>query len=113
MNYRGSIWNFTTRLSDYQTVDKTIALSDRPYARLPQLLLSANTPTVSGQAQYQLGSEFVHFRRDVGVVGTRVNLIPAVSYPMLRSYGFLTPKLSLKRRVVVERYGEQLAELWR
>ncbi len=96
VNYRGSIWNFAARLSDYQTVDKTIALADRPYARLPQLVLSANTPTVSGQAQYQLGSEFVHFRRDVGIVGTRVNLIPAVSYPMLRSYGFLTPKVGVR-----------------
>lgn len=96
VNYRGSIWNFAARLSDYQTVDKTIALSDRPYARLPQLVLSANTPTVSEQAQYQLGSEFVHFRRDVGVVGTRINLIPAVSYPLLRSYGFLTPKVGVR-----------------
>ncbi len=96
VNYRGSIWAFTARLNDHQTVDKTIALTDRPYARLPQLVLSANTPTVSEQAQYQLGSEFVHFRRDVGVVGTRVNLIPAVSYPMLRSYGFLTPKIGVR-----------------
>jgi len=96
INYRGSIWNFTTRLNDHQTVDKSIALSDRPYARLPQLLLSANTPTMSERAQYQLASEFVHFQRDVGVIGNRVNLIPAVSYPMLRSYGFLTPKVGVR-----------------
>jgi long-chain acyl-CoA synthetase len=29
------------------------------------------------------------------------------------SNGFLTPKLSLKRRVVMERYGELLHSLWR
>lgn len=96
VNYRGSIWNFAARLNDHQTVDKTIALTDRPYARLPQLALTANTPTVSGQAQYQFASEFVHFRRDVGVIGNRVNLVPAVSYPMLRSYGFLTPKVGVR-----------------
>ncbi len=96
VNYRGSIWYFAAGLHDYQTVDKTIPLESRPYARLPQLLLSANTPTVSGQAQYQLTSEFVHFRRDVGITGNRVNLIPAVSYPMLRSYGFLTPKVGVR-----------------
>lgn len=96
VNYRGSIWNFTARMSDHQTVDKTIALTDRPYARLPQLLLSASTPTVSERTQYQFSSELVHFRREVGIIGNRLNLMPAVSYPMLRSYGFLTPKVGVR-----------------
>ena len=96
VNYRGPLWNFTARLNDHQTVDKTIALADRPYARLPQLLLSANTPTVSGQAQYHFSSELVRFHRDAGVVGNRLNLMPAVSYPMLRSYGFVTPKVGVR-----------------
>ena len=96
INYRGPLWNFTTRLSDHQTVDKTIALTDRPYARLPQILLSANTPTVSGRVQYHFSSEMVRFQRDVGVIGNRLNLLPAVSYPMLRSYGFVTPKAGLR-----------------
>ncbi len=96
INYRGPLWNFTTRLNDHQTVDKTIALTDRPYARLPQLLLSANTPTVSGRVQYHFSSEMVRFQRDVGVIGSRLNLQPAVSYPMLRSYGFVTPKAGLR-----------------
>ena len=94
--YRGPLWNFTARLNDYQTVDKTIAPADRPYARLPQLLLSANTPTVSGQTQYHFASELVRFHRDVGITGNRLNLIPAVSYPMLRSYGFVTPKIGVR-----------------
>ncbi|MBI3576310.1 MAG: LPS assembly protein LptD [Gammaproteobacteria bacterium] len=96
VNYRGPLWNFTARLNDYQTVDKTIPLESRPYARLPQLLLSANTPTVSGRVQYHFSSEMVRFHRDVGVIGNRLNLLPAVSYPMLRSYGFVTPKAGLR-----------------
>lgn len=95
-NYRGPLWNFTARLNDHQTVDKTIALADRPYARLPQLLLFANTPTVSGRTQYHFSSELVRFHRDVGVVGNRLNLMPAVSYPMLRGYGFVTPKVGVR-----------------
>lgn len=96
VNYRGPLWNFSARLNDYQTVDKTIPLESRPYARLPQLALSANTPTVSGQTQYHLSSELVRFYRDVGVTGNRLNLMPAVSYPMLRSYGFVTPKVGVR-----------------
>lgn len=97
VNYRGSVWNFAARLNDHQTVDKTIPLESRPYARLPQLLLSANTPTQSEQAQYHFSSELVRFHRaGVSISGNRVNLIPAVSYPMLHSYGFLTPKVGVR-----------------
>jgi LPS-assembly protein len=97
VNYRGSIWNFTARLNDHQTVDKTIPPESRPYARLPQLALSANTPTVSGQTQYHFSSELVRFHRaGVSITGNRLNLMPAVSYPMLRSYGFLTPRVGAR-----------------
>ena len=97
VNYRGPLWNFAARLNDYQTVDKTIALADRPYARLPQLTLAANTPTVSGRTQYHFSSELVRFHRaGVSITGNRLNLIPAVSYPMIRSYGFVAPKVGLR-----------------
>ncbi len=96
-NYRGSLWNFTARLNDHQTVDKTISPESRPYARLPQLLLSANTPTVSERTQYHFSSELVRFHRaGVSITGNRLNLMPAVSYPVLRSYGFLTPKIGVR-----------------
>ena len=96
-NYRGPLWNFTTRLSDHQTVDKTIPLESRPYARLPQMLLSANTPTVSERTQYHFSSELVRFHRaGVSITGNRLNLMPAVSYPVIRSYGFATPKIGLR-----------------
>ena len=96
VNYRGPLWNFTARLNDHQTVDKTIPLESRPYARLPQLLLSATTPTVSEQTQYHFSSELVRFHRaGVNITGNRLNLTPAVSYPVIRSYGFLTPKVGL------------------
>jgi len=97
VNYRGPVWNFTARLNDHQTVDKTIAPESRPYARLPQLLLSAATPTQSGRAQYHFASELVRFERaGTSLTGNRLNLAPAVGYPMLRSYGFLTPKLGVQ-----------------
>lgn len=97
VNYRGPLWNFTARLNDHQTVDKTIAPTNRPYARLPQMLLSANTPTVSERVQYHFSSEMVRFyRTGVSITGNRLNLTPAVSYPMLRSYGFVTPKIGMR-----------------
>ncbi|MDO8595460.1 MAG: LPS assembly protein LptD [Sulfuricaulis sp.] len=96
VNYRGPLWNFSARLNDHQTVDKTIPPESRPYARLPQLLLSANTPTVSERVQYHFLSEMVRFQRDVGLTGNRLSLMPAASYPMIRSYGFVTPKIGMR-----------------
>ena len=97
VNYRGSIWSFAGRVSDHQTVDRTITPENRPYARIPQLVLTANTPTVSERPQYYFGSELVRFHRSgASVTGNRLNLTPAVSYPVIRSYGFLTPKIGMR-----------------
>jgi LPS-assembly protein len=96
VNYRGSMWNFTGRATDYQTVDRTIPLSARPYARLPQLLLSGDSGPTGVGLQYRLEGELVNFDRDVGVVGTRANLAPSVRLPLTRSYGFLTPEVGAR-----------------
>lgn len=92
LNYRDSIWAFTTRVADYQTVDRTIPPESRPYARLPQLLLSGGSQTDFG-ARYRLDSEFNHFDRVGSITGQRVNVAPAINYPMSRLYGFLTPEI--------------------
>ena len=96
VNYRGSAWTFTARASDYQTVDRTIAPIDRPYARLPQLLLNGDSGPTGGGLQYRFDSEFVNFDRDVGVTGRRANLSPSVQLPLTRPYGFLTPAVGAR-----------------
>jgi LPS-assembly protein len=95
VNYRGSSWNFTARAADYQTVDRTIAPADQPYARLPQLLLTGRSPNRTGELHYRLDSELVHFSRDIGVTGERAHVRPAASLPLARSYGFITPELGV------------------
>lgn len=95
-NYRGTQWNFTARLSDYQTTDRTITSAGDPYARLPQLVLNKVESPISGRLQYHLYAEAVRFDKSVGIVGDRLNLIPAVSYPLFQSYGFLTPKIGMR-----------------
>lgn len=96
VNYRGPRWTFTAKLNDYQTVDSSIRHTERPYGRLPQLLLSTNPQTLSDRLQYDFSGEAVRFYRDLGLTGNRLNLIPAASYPILRPYGFFTPKLGLR-----------------
>lgn len=96
VNYRGSAWNFTARAADYQTVDRTVAPASRPYARLPQLLLSGDSGPTSFGAQYRLDSELVNFYREVGITGQRANVAPVMRLPLTRVYGFLIPEVGAR-----------------
>jgi len=94
LNYHGSSWNFTARATDYQTIDRTIAPINRPYARLPQLLLAGSTEATN--LRYGLESELVNFQRDAGVTGQRANIRPSVQLPLSRPYGYLTPTVGVQ-----------------
>ena len=96
IQYRGPQWNFAARLADYQTVDSTIPEADRPYARLPQLTLATTPPSGSSGPRYHLDSEWTRFHRGQRLNGERLNLNPALSLPLTRSYGFFTPRLGAR-----------------
>jgi LPS-assembly protein len=91
--YRGPLWNFAARMTDYQTVDRNILPNERPYARLPQLTLLADSPLRSNRPRYQFEGEWVDFQRDDSVTGERLNLFPSVSLPLMNRYGFITPRI--------------------
>ncbi|WP_260292168.1 LPS-assembly protein LptD [Sedimenticola hydrogenitrophicus] len=97
VQYFGDGWSFLGRAQQFQTIDSTIALNDRPYSRLPQLLLNLEKPDQAMGLTYHLRSEYVHFGHssDNKVKGERFDLQPGVSLPLRRPWGFLTPKLSL------------------
>ena len=96
VDYRGTVWNFSARAADYQTIDPTIQPGDRPYARLPQLILSLNLPPDPNHLTYQFDSEADYFTRDIGVTGQRLSLYPAVSLPLSNGYGFVTPRIGVR-----------------
>ncbi len=98
LKYSGNDWSLLGRLQQFQTVDKTIDTADRPYSRLPQFLLDLNKPNQFLGLSYHLRSEYVHFDHDSDEVadGDRIDLHPALSMPLRRPWGFLTPKASLR-----------------
>jgi LPS-assembly protein len=103
--YSGNNWNITTRVQDYQTVDRSILATSRPYKRLPQVLFNYGSPRTYGQLNYGIGTEAVYFQRgddnvfintdNDNVNGLRAHIQPYVSYPMRTTATFLEPKLSL------------------
>ncbi len=95
-NYRGPGWRFMARAADYQTVDPTIAASDRPYARLPQLWLATTDRTIPNRPQLQVDGEWVNFERPDSVTGGRLNAGAGVALPLRNSYAFVTPRASAR-----------------
>lgn len=98
IQYQGAGWSFLGRAQQYQTIDRLTAINDRPYSRLPQLLVNLEKPDQSMGLTYHLQSEYVNFDHssDTKVKGSRLDLQPGISLPMQRPWGFLTPKLSLR-----------------
>ncbi len=92
LRYFGDGWDFLARLQYYQNIDEARLLADRPYSRLPQLLLSLDRDV--NMFRYQLDSEYVYFDREDSVHGHRFDFHPSVSLPLSTSWGYLTPKVS-------------------
>lgn len=68
-------------LSDYQTLDPTLASIDRPYARLPQIRVNLGTPNTQG-FHFGMHSEAAYFEHDDSArpEGARYNIRPNVGY---------------------------------
>jgi len=96
LGYSGPVWQFGAGVSDYQIIDLTIPTSDRPYKRLPQLLLSADTPSPPNSLHLQLDSEWDYFQRSASVVGQRLDINPSMSLPLRNPYAFFIPKVGVR-----------------
>lgn len=95
---------FTARLQDFQTVDPDISAEDRPYRRLPQLLLETRWPSllktlgnrVRVSARSGLDAEMVNFTRDNSIGGLRFDFNPFLSMRLNHDAWFLNPRLGLR-----------------
>ena len=114
VTYRGDSYQARLNLQAYQLA--TIS-QITPYNRLPQITFNGMLPYHPGGLNFSYETEAVRFDRDLengtftdenGLVsprldtyvtgltranGTRLNVAPAVEYPMNWTYGFITPKL--------------------
>lgn len=97
INYNRPGVSFLTRFEGYQTIDNTIAHADRPYQKLPQVLLNLNHSFKSIiPIDTAMNNEFVYFYRSGRTSGQRFNTKPSVTLPMGGAGAFLIPKFSLQ-----------------
>ncbi len=93
--YRRGGLRLTGRLQEFQTVDDNLSLSAYPYRRLPQLLANYGQLLDDTGIDFSLTTEYTDFRHDTLIEGKRFILRPALTLPLQRSWGHLSPRLSL------------------
>jgi LPS-assembly protein len=96
LTYTGNGLSLLSRVQQFQTVDETIPSSDQPYARLPQLLLTAVPWRSETGIQAGADAEYDWFDHSTKVDGQRFAMAPWVSWPIRRPYGHLIPRAKLR-----------------
>lgn len=95
INYQRKDVSFLTRIENYQTIDQSISLSQRPYRKLPQIMLNLNHDFETMPVNIGMENEFVYFQHNHNVYGQRFNVKPFISTPYKSTSGFAIPKASL------------------
>lgn len=101
--YGGMYWGATARVTKYQLLQDIDNPIQKPYDRVPQLTLTAARQDVAG-LDLSLTSELTRFSNTFTtaapsggamVGGDRMVMAPTISYPIIRSGYFITPKAIL------------------
>lgn len=90
--YDGDWWSASARMQEFQTLQDPLAPVVPPYARVPQLLLSANRQT-SYIADLGMYGEYVDFDHPTLLNAQREILYPSLSLPLQTSFFYVTPKV--------------------
>ena len=90
---RGDVWRLGAQFLKFQTLDDTLAASDRPYAELPRLTAAAQWRGTSGFGS-ALETELIDFRRDTGTTGWRGRIQPGIDFDYTRPGFYVRPGAS-------------------
>ena len=90
--YWGDGWNGFMRFQEYMTLDPAL---DGPYAQLPRILATTQSPERNRAPNFDLTTEFAYFEHESRTTGTRLDLHPSLSFPMHSAGAFVTPKAAL------------------
>ena len=88
----GKYWNASAHYLQYQVLQDPLNPVGTPYKLGPQLQLDGNRANYDG---FDLGlhTEWTKFDHPSLVNAQRVIAYPTISYPITRTYGYLTPKI--------------------
>lgn len=93
LNRDGENWQGELLWQDFQTLDETTSLVDRPYSQLPSFTLNAQPEAWQGAVQFPLHFQWADFERDDSVTGQRTHFVPKASWRSEDSWYFFEPEL--------------------
>ena len=98
VQYQSDHWYFQALAQQYQVVDKTLTVANRPYKRLPELDLDVSYPKLLSPLSLHTQMQFVDFLKtpDQGITpveGQRTMIDPDISLPLVASYGYIKPEV--------------------
>ena len=94
LNYQRGKVKALARLQGFQTVDEAIVAEDRPHSRLPQLKIFAESARLPLGLRADVAGEFVYFDKNDAVTGSRVDVQPRLTLPVVRDAWFFKPSMS-------------------
>lgn len=96
LTYSAGWWGATLMAQRYQTLqDPSLPVVTEPYARLPQLTVSALRPDLPAGLAFSMAGEYVDFRHPTQVIGKRTILYPQLSLPLQTAAFYVTPKIGI------------------
>ncbi|MFT5220761.1 MAG: LPS-assembly protein [Planctomycetota bacterium] len=88
-------WSGKIHWQNYQTLDTSTLVEDRPYQSLPAISLQRQTLPLYDSLTFDFRAEWVDFERVDSVVGKRSHLVPQLSWQSRDSWYFIKPALQL------------------
>ena len=92
---QGRFWTMRTSFDTFQVLDRNVPDDRQPYSRLPRVEFDGDWPLPNG-FNVRLDSEAVYFDRSEGTTGARLDVMPELSWRMVRPGGFLEPAVALR-----------------
>ena len=93
-DYNSPNFSILGQIQDYQTIDNVILEDQKPYRRLPQILINGSWGIPFG-FRFGFDGEVVNFDRNIGITGWRFNATPKLEMPITRPGWFLNPSIEL------------------
>lgn len=93
LTYAPRDWRVQALVSDYQILDSTLAATEVPYQKLPQIQVRMRPKHHFGGVSTLLEMEASQFQHKTLESATRVNLNPGVRLPLIRPWGYVVPEL--------------------
>lgn len=95
LKYFAEHYSLTGKLQEYQTIEDGL---DEPYKLLPQITFNSSRYFSDSPLNGELWAQYTHFDHELDsrAKGGRFDIMPSLAYDWRQSWGFLTPRASIR-----------------